>query len=67
MKGNFQVRFLGEKGGVILSTYPTYSQKNNVFPAIVFRELLKNFRLLPQLKIWKNRVEYFQSRQKDQK
>jgi len=23
MKGNFQVRFLGEKGGVILPTYPT--------------------------------------------
>ena len=27
MKGNFQVRFLGEKGGVILPTYPTSKYK----------------------------------------
>ncbi len=28
MKGNFQVRFLGEKGGVILPTYPTSLQES---------------------------------------
>ena len=42
MKGNFHVRFQGEKGGVILLTYPTCPLKMNEFYAIVFGEIAKN-------------------------
>ena len=45
MKGNFQVRFLVGKGGVILPTYPTCKHKCHLF--FQYGSSLKNINATP--------------------